>query len=285
MKLYPICASCNLGSMATLMDKLGIKENRWDIMRKLLKKASEVPEDYKPVELYKVLYDELTGGTTEDIWKEEKKQMNDVVLEIYPYLESLVNSANNPIKMAARLSAIGNIIDIGVHGHSWGDMKHEVEKSLSFPFFIDQRDIFIEALSDARSLLLIGDNAGEIVFDRLLLETIHKTFPNIEIYVGVRGIPLLNDITEDDALYAGINKEWIINTGVDLPGFVPSRANSEAQTLLREVDIVISKGQGNFEGLSEYRRDNLFFVLRAKCVPVATEWKASVGALIFGKRT
>jgi len=269
--------------MAKLMDILGIEEGRWDIMRQLMKIAADVEEDAKPVELYKVLYTHLTGGKVMDIYKEDKKVMNHAVLQIYPWLEELVKTSENPIKTAGLLSAVGNIIDLGVHGHSWGDIKEEVEKAMHLSFFKDERDIFIDMLTNAQSIFLIGDNAGEVVFDRLFLETIQTHYPHIRVYVGVRGEPLLNDITYDDAVDAGIDKDIIVDTGVDLPGFVASRASSEALKLLREVDIVISKGQGNFEGLSDIADDRIFFVLRAKCEPVASEWRAPVGSLIFSR--
>ena len=283
MKLYPLCASCNLGSMARLMDILDIRENRWGVMQKLMKIASEVPEDAKPVELYKVLYTELTGGKIIDIYKQQKQQMNHSVLQIYPWLKELVKQAEDPIKMAARLSVVGNIIDLGVHGHQWGDIKEEVEKHMDIHFFIDERDTFIDMLKNAKTIFLVADNAGEIVFDRLLLETIKEAYQEIDIKVGVRGEPLLNDVIYEDAIDAGIPREWIVDTGVDLPGFVPSHAREKALKLLEEADIVVAKGQGNFEGLSEVADSRLFFVLRAKCQPVASEWHAPVGSLIFSR--
>jgi len=282
MRLYPTCASCNLGSMAKLMEIVEIKGEPWEVMRSLLKVASQVPGDAKPVELYKVLYDELMGGKVVDIYKEEKRQMNEAVLSIYSWLQSLVREAKNPVKRAIRLSIIGNIIDLGVHGHRWGDLKEEVLKSLKMPLHYDERDAFIEMLESSKTLFIIGDNAGEVVFDRLLIETIKEHYPHLEIKYGVRGEPLLNDITEEDAIHAGIDKRYIVNTGVDLPGFVPSRASEEGLKALKEADIIISKGQGNFEGLSETPY-NIFFALRAKCAPVASEWKAPIGSLIFSR--
>ncbi len=282
MKLYPICASCNLGSMAKLMEIVEVEGDPWEVMRHLMKVASQVPGDLKPVELYKILYDQLMEGKVVDIYKEEKRQMNEAVLSIYPWLQSLVKEAENPVKRAIRLSIIGNIIDLGVHGHRWGDLKEEVLKSLKMPLYYDERDTFIDMLGSAKTLFIIGDNAGEVVFDRLLIETLQEHYPHLEIKYGVRGEPLLNDITEEDAIHAGIGKGYIVNTGVDLPGFVPSRANEEALKVIKEADIIISKGQGNFEGLSE-SPFNIFFALRAKCQPVASEWKAPIGSLIFSR--
>ncbi len=282
MRLYPICASCNLGSMAKLMEIVEVEGDPWEVMRHLMKVASQVPGDAKPVELYKILYDQLMGGRVVDIYKEEKRQMNKAVLSIYPWLRSLVKEADNPVKRAIRLSIIGNIIDLGVHGHRWGDLKDEVLGALKMPLYYDERDTFIEMLGSAKTLFIIGDNAGEVVFDRLLIETIQEHYPHLEIKYGVRGEPLLNDITEEDAIHAGIDEGYIVNTGVDLPGFVPSRANKESLKILEEADIIISKGQGNFEGLSESPY-NIFFALRAKCAPVSSEWKTPVGSLIFSR--
>ena len=283
MKLHPLCAPCNLGSIVELMDILDIRENRWAMTQKLMKVASNVPEDTKPIELYKILYDVITEGKVIDIYKEKKQIMNQSVLDIYDWLQDTVRKATNPIKHALKLSVIGNIIDIGVYGHSWGNLKEEITKHLNTPFFLDERDIFLEKLNSAKSIFLIGDNAGEIVFDKLLLETIHKFYPHIDIKVGVRGSPLLNDITYEDAAYAGIPEDWIVDTGVNLPGFLPKAANETALRLLKSSDIIISKGQGNFEGLSELASDKLFFALKAKCKPVALQWKTTPGSLIFSR--
>ncbi len=131
-------------------------------------------------------------------------------------------------------------------------------------------DIFKEELKCARRVAVLLDNAGEIVFDKILLKTIHKLYPKIELFAIVRGGPIINDVTTEDAEYVGLDEvAKIVDSGQVIPGFWPETASDEARKVFYNTDIVISKGQGNFETLSEFRDPRVYFLFLVKCSVVA----------------
>lgn len=225
----------------------------------------------------------------EDPYSEIKKQSNKKAMEILPRLQSKIAESEDPLRLAIEYAIAGNLIDFGAK--TGLDIDSEIsrivekeeqtisaEKAELFQF-----DSFVKAVSNAETVLYIGDNAGEVAFDRLLADEIHRRFPAARIYFAVRGYPIINDITAEDAYFCGIDESAeIISSGVPLPGCVLNEADPAFQKLFWESDCVISKGQGNFEALSDVERD-VYFLFMAKCSVIADVVGAAVGAVLLLK--
>ena len=136
-------------------------------------------------------------------------------------------------------------------------------------------------LNAAKTLLYIGDNVGEHLFDYLYIEILKQLYPNLEISYMVRGCAIINDVTMKEAKEAGFDKLChLIDSGVNTPGFVYDRANKASQRLFDESDLVITKGMGNYECLSPTHRKNLCYLLKVKCNVVALSLGKEVGDIV-----
>jgi uncharacterized protein with ATP-grasp and redox domains len=167
--------------------------------------------------------------------------------------------------MAARLAIAGNLMDMGVIGNlTEAEVRQTMEQALHAPFF-GELDKFRQAVGDAKSILYLADNAGEIVFDRLLIEQL----PTERVTLAVRGAPIINDVTLIDAQAVGLDQiVEVIDNGSDAPGTILSDCSPEFLRRFAAADLIISKGQGNFETLSG-EAGNIFFLFKVKCPKVA----------------
>ncbi|HIJ64348.1 MAG TPA: DUF89 family protein [Candidatus Hydrogenedentes bacterium] len=212
-----------------------------------------------------------------DPYRAMKDQSNQRALELYPALKSKVARSTNPLETAVRLAIAGNIIDIAVKGDVGRvDVDEAIEHALTAPFDVDI-DGFAEAVSAADTILYLTDNAGEIVFDRLLIEAL----PLNRVTIAVRGAPVINDATIEDARAAGITGLVdVIDNGSDVPGTILDTCSPAFRRQFEEADLAISKGQGNYETLSDERK-NLFFLLKVKCPVIARDIGFDVGSLVL----
>ena len=194
----------------------------------------------------------------------EKKQYNDIALGLLPEMKGLVKKSLDPFNTALRLSIAGNIIDFAVSDNF--DLHATIDRVLEAPFAIDHSELLKSALGKARSVLYLGDNAGEIVFDKLFIETIAHS----NLVYAVRGAPVINDATVEDAEYVGMNEvARVVSNGFDAASTVLSESSDEFRKLFNEADLIISKGQGNLEGLIHMNDRRIFFLLMVKCDVVA----------------
>lgn len=218
---------------------------------------------------------EVTGVA--DPYQAARRSSNQLALSYYPQLERRVAEARDPLLEAIRLAVAGNVIDLAV-GAGF-DLQRSIRESLDGEFAIFEYQPFLDALAGARRLLYVGDNAGEIVFDRLLVEQL--TGRGIEVTFAVRGGPAINDAVREDANQAGLSgRVELIDTGTDLPTVMLSESSAGFRQRYDAADLVISKGQGNFEGLCE-QPGPILFLLRAKCAPVARRLGVDRGALVL----
>jgi hypothetical protein len=178
---------------------------------------------------------------------------------------------------AARLAISGNTIDMGVNGNiSAADVHKVVQQTLSVPFYGEWLH-FHRTIDQARSILYLTDNAGEIAFDRLLIEQI---LPE-RVTLVVRGSPVINDATLVDAQAVGLDAiVEIIDNGLDAPGTLIHDCSPEFQRRFSEADLIIAKGQGNFESLSN-QPGNLFFLFKVKCSTVAHHMMQPAGTHVL----
>jgi uncharacterized protein with ATP-grasp and redox domains len=215
---------------------------------------------------------ELAGNG--DPYRETKDDHTRHALSLYPRMKELVDRANDPLDTAARLSIAGNIIDAapGKEYDVWGT----VERVLSEPYAIDDMPAFRDAIAGAGRLLYLADNAGETVFDRVLIEAL-----DLPATYAVKASPVLNDATREDALAAGLEDvATIVSTGSDAPGTIMSCCSPTFHELYENSDVIISKGQANYETLSDMG-PQVFFLLQAKCPVIARDVRVPVGSIVL----
>jgi uncharacterized protein with ATP-grasp and redox domains len=199
-----------------------------------------------------------------DPYQEIKKANIEEALKLYPQLKQRVNNSVDPLLTAIRIAIAGNVMDLGVN-QSY-DITKDLQKILTQDFAIFDFDAFKKQLQKARSVLYIGDNAGESVFDRLLIETMDKPTTFV-----VREVPVINDCIREDAVASGLDRvAEIISSGSTAPATILRLCNPAFIKTFNQADLVISKGQGNYEGLSAVSRP-VFFLLKAKCKIIARD--------------
>ena len=235
----------------------------------------EISFDMTPPEIGDRIYKEvrrLTG--VDDPFLNVKKKNIREALELYPEVKKKVENSSNRLMAAIRMAIAGNIIDHGVNRNF--DIAAMVEQCMQQDFAICDFAAFIEKLKRTSFVLYIGDNAGESVFDRLLIQVLDKPV----IYV-VREVPVINDVTMEDALLSGIEGEAeIVSSGSTAPGTLLDRCNKRFLDLFHSADLIISKGQGNYEALSG-KGENVFFMLRAKCPVIASHLGVDVDDIVL----
>ena len=251
------------------------------VLREVAKKLLESSWNATPPELAHEVHKIVKSITHEnDPYKRVKKESNDSVLKMYPELKAEVKKSKDPVRTAVRLAIAGNIIDFGPL--QTFNLEKTVKDVLEKTFAIDDYKKLKEDLEVAETLLFFTDNAGEIGFDKLLVETFLQTKKLKKIRFVVKGGPIINDATLEDAIYMGLcelpNVEFLtLNNGE--AGTGPERKSQTVKNWIKKHDLVISKGQGNYEGLSEH--NGLFFMLMAKCPVIASDLNVKVGDIIL----
>lgn len=211
-----------------------------------------------------------------DPYRDVKRKFNELALSMLDDARGRVQDAPDPLEAAVRMSIAGNVIDFG--SEVFLDLDSTILKIMDVPFAIDHRTDFFEKVKTAQNVLVLGDNTGEIVFDRLLLEQLAPR----RITFSVRGAPILNDATPSDARQAGVHElADIIDTGAPIPGVPLERMPDEFLKAFHAADIIISKGQANFESLCDKKLDNLFFLFTIKCKLVGRRTGTSIGDIVL----
>jgi uncharacterized protein with ATP-grasp and redox domains len=236
------------------------------VIREVLQWAGTIDLQQSPPALAQQMHRHLREATdSADPYGPLKALHNQLAWTLLPELEAAVAEASDPLAMAARLAIAGNVIDMGARTDiSDCDVREAFQYALSEPFWGDLDD-FRQVLAEARSILYLADNAGEIVFDRLLLAQLSGR----HLCVAVRGAPVLNDATLQDARAARLDEmATLIDNGSDAPGTLLDDCSPAFREQYRRADLIIAKGQGNFESLNDMDK-NVFFLFKIKCAMVA----------------
>lgn len=242
--------------------------------------------DNPPPQIGKDIYQiigEVTGQP--DPYKTLKHSFNEQALALYDELKRTVYLSEDPLYLAAKLSAAGNVIDFGVPGNGKPDLRKLVETIRKIDFDNDDFESFAADLKASKSILFLADNAGEIVFDKLLIEIIRKLYPERRhnITVVVRGNPVINDATMEDALFIGLERvAKVIDNGDNAPATVLQNVSDETKIHFHNADLVIAKGQGNYETLDNELR-LIYFIFKVKCPVIADYVKYPEGSLLLLK--
>ena len=285
MKTYLDCIPCFFSQALFAARQAGCtEEQQKQIIDGISKLVPELPMEACPPENSVPVYEIISriSGNSDPL-AEIKRKSNMAALEVYPMLGQMVESAGDRLLAAVETAVSGNIIDYGANRNF--DLKAEIKNILSREEKAIRRqkkelfdiESFRSDLSSAKEVLYLGDNAGEIVFDRILVETICKLFPDILIRYAVRGKPIINDVTMEDARSTGMDSLCeTVSSGSHAPGTVLKFADSDFLKILERSDIIISKGQGNYEALSGNSLP-AYYLLRVKCKTIADHIPAEIG--------
>ncbi len=213
---------------------------------------------------------------TEDPYRASKDRHNQLAARLIPSIRRRIEASYDPLTMAVRYAITGNIIDLGAKNNvGFGEIYAELQSAPMQPVFGDL-DALKKASRQAKTILYLADNAGEIFFDRLLIEQ----FTGAQVTLAVRGAPVINDATLLDAKAAGMEEiAEVMDNGSDAPGTLLEDCRPEFRRRFEEADLVIAKGQGNFESLSDRARD-IFFLFRAKCPVISLHSGFTAGTYV-----
>ncbi len=277
MRTYLDCIPCFFKQALKAARLAGANE---DTQKRILDNlAAEIPNfplSSSPPEMGGIVYRlvrEITGE--EDPFKEVKDEYNKIALNSYPDLKNKVIHSGDRLLAAIRLAIAGNVIDLGVDNPF--DLEKEIEDVFKKDFAIFDYQEFKEALKSTKQILYLADNAGEVVFDRILIEELNK-----EVTYVVRDKPVINDALIEDAKFCGIDKmAKIISNGSDVPGTVLSLCSRDFLDLYEKAKLIISKGQGNFEGLAGSDNAPIFFLFKVKCPVIGNDVGCNDGDIVL----
>ncbi len=280
MKLRAECIPCLQRQTVQALrfisaDESVVKEALREVMRFLL----SVDWNVTPPELdYGVqrIIRKFAGG---DPYAEVKRKSNDHAMSLLSCCREIIEKSKDPLKAAVKMAIAGNIMDFGAL--SSYDLEETLDMVLRSELTVDHYDLLRRRLDEASSLLYFADNAGEIAFDKLLLEVLLER-RNLEVTFVVKGGPMINDATMEDVRHVGLDELpgvsfRTVSNGE--PGTGPKRNSEEVLGWIREHDLVISKGQGNYESLSEFR--GIFYLLMVKCPVVANSLGLRMGDIVL----
>ncbi len=217
-----------------------------------------------------------------DIYADVKEKSNILSLAYAENFQKEIDASASPLETGLQIAAAGNIIDFGVINQGSIDLDKELQSFNNIPFAHYDIEPFKKALDGASTFLYICDNSGEIVFDMLFIKELQGEYPNLQIVAALRDKPIINDATLEDAKVVGLDRLVpTISSGSVYPGTILPETTEEFQKLFASADVILSKGQGNFETLLPVADERLFFLLRIKCEYMAALSKVSKDNLVL----
>lgn len=270
-KLKSVCVSCMLNSKINQFPQEAPEEKKVEYMTRVLKELGEMKDAHGPVLATRnivKLQSELFGKKQD--YSELKSKFNQFVMEKVPFLKNEIEKAEDSFRRAIQYGIVGNYIDFAV-------MEHVDENQLEKLFVEASEYVLDEAVyqsmkqdvCNANRIVYLFDNCGEVVIDKLIIEVIQRLNPQAEITSIVRGEEAMNDATMEDAEQVGLNElVKVIGNGSDILGTCLKYISEEARTVIEEADVVLSKGQGNFETLLGYDK-NIYYIFLCKCEMIA----------------
>jgi len=278
------CISCMINKYDGVANKhYASKDEKYNFMRKvmtlILESEKHKTAPYISSKINALLNEEFN---ITDPYLDEKKYYNKAILKMKPMILEKLQKSNNIFEDTIKYAAAGNIIDFGALSNITDELVAEtIESILQKDLDTHTLNRFKDDLEKATTLVYLGDNCGEIIFDSILVESLSKMYPNLKIYFGVRGMPILNDVLREDALLAGID-QWatIIENGTAIPGTDLEEVNENFREIVYSADLIISKGQGNFETLSNTNL-NIYYIFLCKCQRLVEALDKELYSLMF----
>lgn len=282
MRVQIDCYPCVLAQLSRLAKMAtGDIDEQYRLIRRMLRKVVDADDRTTPPEFasfFNRIVSEVSG--IDDAYQEVKDKSTQLGLELLPELRQLVAESSDPFEAAVRLAIGGNIIDYGVNPEfNLLEAEAGIREVFDLPFDREACADLKRRMDRAKSIFYMLDNCGEAVVDRLLMEPYAD-----KLTIGVRGFPILNDVTRREAKLSGIDFAPIVDTGDRAPGVSLRNSSREILDALSRADLVISKGQGNFESLEEEFTRPIYFLLRVKCKVVAERLNRPLGSIqIIGR--
>jgi len=281
MNIQDACVGCIINQSARVADAIHADKK---LQTQLISTVEEMSNSFSfsqtPPQIAAYVYEKMAQiAGKSDLYDEVKEHSTQKALSFVPLLHEELQKSDNKLLTATKIAVAGNVIDLAAEVAF--DLEEELSKIFETEFAHNDFVQFKRSLESAATVLVIGDNVGEHIFDYVFIETLQKLYPNAEFSYMVRGVPIINDVTMKEAKEAGFDKLCnLVDSGVNTPGFDYERANDVAKELYDSADVVISKGMGNFESLSPTHRENVCFLLKVKCNVVANFLGAAVGDII-----
>lgn len=277
------CLICQVKALPKRMDKYQVaQQKRNELVSLLIKDIAEIDlnDSYSPEITSNILKKLMRESDVSDPYEKEKKDSNREMLERYDEFKQMITNSENPFDTALRLSIAGNIIDFGPD-HKF-DIHETIAKVMSSDFAVNDSAQLQNAIKNAKTILYLGDNCGEVVLDKLFLETIDH--PNV--IFAVRNSAVLNDVTLKEATEVGIPQvARLISNGDDTPSTLLHRVSPEFKAVYDSADLIISKGMGNFEGLMNEKDPRLFYLLMIKCHVIGQKLGVQKGEFVVKRNS
>jgi uncharacterized protein with ATP-grasp and redox domains len=256
-----------------------------DECKKILVETSNAIEgidfNNSPPKTGKIIHDivkKVSGS--KDPYRKLKLEMNKQSLSVLEVLKKTVSLSSNPLLASAQISIAGNMIDFGAPAEF--DIYRDLNKAIYSMLRVNHYEQFVSMIEKADNLLFLADNAGETVFDRVFIENIKKNF-DVKITYVVKEGAIINDALKEDAVYADIDRyAKIMSNGSNAPGTVFEYCSDEFNSVFKKADVIISKGQGNYESLNNIKSP-VFFMFKVKCNVLAKQIGYPVGSNVFMK--
>lgn len=274
------CLPCFFRQVKRTLAYAGVNGGRG---RNITRDAERIIEaaslDQAPARISTLLHRLMREQTGTDPYKSVKSTYNRIALELLPQVRVRAVEDDDPLNGGVRAAIAGNIIDFGVYESV--NLEQSLDDSFRMPLSETDYPSFVEAVDKASSVLYLCDNAGEIVFDRILIEALRKR--GREVTVAVKGIPVINDATRDDAAEAGLfeSASRVIDNGNDGIGTLLESCSTEFLEAYRTADLIVSKGQANYETLVSEGDSRTFFLFKVKCPVVAAAINRNDGDIVL----
>ena len=286
--MNPTCLKCRIDRIVSRVGPLGTEEQTNAFLKRWMAMASQYPDyvDSARCGYYTdIIVKETYGKNCADIMAEDRKRSNAFVLERIDAIRARVEGAEDPLYAALQYAVLGNYLDFAALAGkiSFTDLDSMLDKAWDMDLDRTATAEFAAELEKGKKLLIITDNAGEIGFDRVLAEVLQKIYPHLQITFCVRGFPVANDATREDAAAVGITFP-IVDSGNAVGGMAMEILSQEAKNAMDEADVILAKGMGNTESMwgSNY---NIYYAFLVKCQRFVEVFDAPLMAPLFIKET
>ncbi len=282
MNITNECVKCIIYQIEKATKVLNLDEElSKSIMKEVKKRAENFSFEDTPPFVAKDVYQYLAKRTNLDDPLEKIKQKSiQKAISYIPFIEEKIKNSEDKLFTAIKAAVAGNVIDFSTKEEF--SLDDEINSIFETEFAINDYEVFKKELEETNSLIILSDNAGENVFDKILIKTIKNIYPKLTIYYATREKPIINDITTKEALQIGIDKYCnVISTGVDTPGLEKKQASRDFLELFDKTPLVLSKGMGNFECLENYHDKKIFFLFKVKCEVVANTISRNLGEIVL----
>jgi uncharacterized protein with ATP-grasp and redox domains len=281
MKTYYECLPCLLRQTIEATKMVNeTPETQEMILRCVLSEMSKMDLNKTPPHMAHFIHQYIKKATQiDDPYRALKKEFNQLSLDMSGEMRNIIQDSVNHFETAVKIAIAGNIIDFGPRADiTYQEVRNTVQDCIDQPLRFNGAEELKKAIQESSRILYLGDNAGEIVFDHLLLELV----PTDNITYVVKGEPIINDATMEDAMETGLcDLLRVIDNGSDAPGTILETCSTAFQKEFERSDLIIAKGQANYETLSQISGKKIFFLLKVKCPVIAYDLDCESGDLVL----